>query len=205
MGLEDSRYLLVPVKFADRLHALRDFGGMMGVVAEEYESVRLYLEVETAVYAAETGHSLSDFLIGYPVQVCKRHGCHAVLYVDADRYTEPDIVDAGVRSNEVDDDFTVSDADVLGMEVSFVAGVGISSYARLYIRLQGKPLPDNQCPSRLDKGGVVAEAFKISLARAVYVQMVGVGRGDNAHIGRKPVERTVKLVGFDYGVRTGRR
>ncbi len=153
MGLEDSRYLLVPVKFADRLHALRDFGGMMGVVAEEYEAVRLYLEVETAVYAAETGHSLSDFLIGYPVQVCKRHGCHAVLYVDADRYTEPDIVDAGVRSNEVDDDFTVSDADVLGMEVSFVAGVGISSYARLYIRLQGKPLPDNQCPSRLDKGG----------------------------------------------------
>ena len=84
--------------------------------------------------------------------MCKRHGCHAVLYVDADRYTEPDIVDAGVRSNEVDDDFTVSDADVLGMEVSFVAGVGISSYARLYIRLQGKPLPDNQCPSRLDKG-----------------------------------------------------
>ena len=95
MGLEDSRYLLVPVKFADRLHALRDFGGMMGVVAEEYESVRLYLEVETAVYAAETGHPLSDFLIGDPVQVCKRHGCHAVLYVDADRYTEPDIVDAG--------------------------------------------------------------------------------------------------------------
>ena len=68
MGLEDSRYLLVPVKFADRLHALRDFGRMMGVVAEEYESVRLYLEVETAVYAAETGHSLSDFLIGDPVQ-----------------------------------------------------------------------------------------------------------------------------------------
>ena len=79
------------------------------------------------------------------------------------------------------------------------------AYARLYIRLQGKSLPDNQCPSRLDKGGVVAEAFKISLARAVYVQMVGVGRGDNAHIGRKPVERTVELVGFDYGVRTGRR
>ena len=47
--MEDGGYLLVLVKLADGLYALRDFGRMMSVVAEEYELVRLNLEVEAAV------------------------------------------------------------------------------------------------------------------------------------------------------------
>ena len=64
-------------------------------------------------------------------------GCHTVhaviqvspcrLYtsVNAYRNSQLDIVDTCVGGNEVDEDFTVSDAEILGVEVSFVTRIGI--------------------------------------------------------------------------------
>ena len=188
MRLEDDGYLLVLVQLADGLHALGYFGRVVGVIAEEYNPVVLQLEVETAVHSAETCHSLFDFLVGHSVQMCERHGSYAVLYVDADRYAEPDVIDACIRSHEVDEDFAVSDADILCMEIAFIAGVGVYPYTRLHVGLQGKAFTDNQCASRLDEGSVVAETFQIGFACTIYVQVVGIGGCDDTHIGRKPVE-----------------
>jgi hypothetical protein len=47
------------------------------------------------------------------------------------------------------------------------------------------------------------EAFEISLLRAVDVEMVGVGGGDDSDVGRQMMERTVVFVGLDD--RVGRR
>ena len=146
-----------------------------------------------------------DFLVGNSVQVGERHGGYAVFYIDADGYAKPDVVDTGVRSNEVYEDFTIADADILCMEVSFVAGVGIYLYSRLHVRLQGKAFTENQCASRLDKGGVVTETFKIGFACTVYIQMVGVCGGDDAHIRREPVKGTVEFVRFNHSIRAGLR
>ena len=43
------------------------------------------------------------------------------------------------------------------------------------------------------------EAFAIGFGRAIDIQMVGIGSGDNSHIRSQPVERTVELIRFDHG------
>ena len=130
------------------------------------------------------------------------HGSHAVFDVDADGYPQPDVIDTGIRGDKVYEDFTVADTDILGMEISFIAGVGIDCHARLYIRLQFQPFVKNQGAARLDKCCIMAEAFQIGFFGAVYIQMIGVSGCDDAYPGRQPVERTVKFVCLDYGVGT---
>ena len=44
----------------------------------------------------------------------------------------------------------------------------------------------------------MTETLEVSLFRPVDVQMVRVGRGDDAHPGTEPVEGPVELVGLDY-------
>ena len=78
----------------------------------------------------------------------------------------------------------VSDADILGMEVAFVARVGIGGDARLYVGLHFQSFVQNQGAARLDKRGVVAEAFEIGFFGAVYIQVVGVGGSNDTHPGR---------------------
>lgn len=136
MRLEDGCDLLVFIEFADRQYALFDFRRMMGVVAQEDYLVILDLEIEPAVYTAEAVHSLSDLFVGHSVEVCKRHGGYAVFDVDAYRNSQLDIVDTGVGGNEIDEDFTVSDADVLCVEVALVARIGIDTDSGLHFRLQ---------------------------------------------------------------------
>lgn len=85
MRLEDGCDLLVLVKFAHRQHALFDFRGVVGVVTQKDDTVVLDLEVEPAVYSAETCHASFYFFIGHPVKVCQCHGGYAVFYVDANR------------------------------------------------------------------------------------------------------------------------
>ena len=60
---------------------------MMGIVAQKYHFVILDFEVETAVYSAETCHAAFDFLIRSTVEVGECHGCHTILYIDADGNT----------------------------------------------------------------------------------------------------------------------
>ena len=184
MGLEDDGYLLVLVQLADGLHALGYFGRVVGVIAEEYNPVVLQLEVEAAVHSAEACHALLDFFVGGTAEMGECHGGNTILDVDADGNTQLNIVDAGVRRHEVDEDFTVSDADILGMEVAFVARVGIGGYPRLYVGLHLQPFVQNQGTARLDKRGVVAEAFEIGFFGAVYIQVVGVGGSNDTHPGR---------------------
>ena len=135
MRLEDGCDLLVFIEFADRQHALFDFRGMMGVVAQKDYLVILDLEIEPAVYTAEAVHSLSDLFVGHSVEVGECHGGYTILDVDAYRNSQLDIVDTCVGGNEVDEDFTVSDADILGVEVSFVTRIGIDTDSGLYFRL----------------------------------------------------------------------
>ena len=52
----------------------------------------------------------------------------------------------------------------------------------------------DQCAIGTDKACVVRETFKISLFRAVDVQMVGVCSRNDRSIGLQMVERTIKLV-----------
>ena len=82
--------------------------------------MRSEFEVEPAVYSSETCHTSFNFFIGHPVEVCQCHGGYAVLYVDAYRNSQLDVVDTGVRSNKVDEYLPVSDTDVFCMEVAFV-------------------------------------------------------------------------------------
>ena len=112
------------------------------------------------------------------------HGGNTILDVDTDGNPQLNIIDAGIRCYKIDEDFTVSDADILGMEVAFVARVGIGGDARLYVGLHFQSFVQNQGAARLDKRGVVAEALEIGFFGAVYIQVVGVGGSNDTHPGR---------------------
>ena len=83
------------------------------------------------------------------------------------------------------------------MEIAFIESIFVHFYAGFNLGFKCQSLFDNECASLLYQGGVVLEAFHIGLFGAVDVEVVGVGRGDNAHPGVQPVERTVELVGLD--------
>ena len=120
MRLEDGCDFLVFVKLTHRKHALFDFRGMMCVVAQEDDTVVFDFEIEPTVYSSETGHSSFNLLGSHSVQVRQCHGSYAILYVDAYRNSQLDVIDTGVRCYKVNEYFSVTDADVLCVEVSFV-------------------------------------------------------------------------------------
>ena len=58
-------------------------------------------------------------------------------------------------------------------------------------------LMDDECSSRLNECGIVAETFQVSLFCAVDIEVVGVGTGDDRHPWPEPMETAVELIGFD--------
>ena len=150
----------------------------------------------------ERGHAALDFVVRGTGQVGERHGRHAVLYVDADGHAQLYVADARVGRHEIDVYFAVAYADVLGMVVALVARVGPHADAGLYVRAECQSLVHQQRAAGADEGGVVPEALQVGLGRAVDVQVVGVGGGDDAHPRAELVERAVEFVGLDDGVGT---
>lgn len=121
----------------------------------------LILKSKPAVHSPETCHSLFDLFIRHPVQMRQGHSSHPVLNVDAYRNSQPDILDAYLRSDKINKDLTVSDTDVFCVKITLIARVSIHLYTRLHLRMQGNSFADNQCPARLDKGGVMLKTFQI--------------------------------------------
>ena len=76
-----------------------------------------------------------DFFVGGTAEMGECYGGNTILDVDTDGNPQLNIIDAGIRCYKIDEDFTVSDADILGMEVAFVARVGLGGDARLYVGL----------------------------------------------------------------------
>ena len=83
------------------------------------------------------------------------------------------------------------------MEVALRQGVVVATHTSRQVFLHLQSTMDNQCTLGLDEFCIVTEALQISLLGAIDVQMVGVCRGDNRHIGRQPVEGAVELIGLD--------
>ena len=86
------------------------------------------------------------------------------------------------------------------MEVAFVLAVFVYLDAVLHVLLHLQVFVDDEGTARLDQFCVVAEAFQISLLGAVDVEVVWVGRCDDAHPWTQPVEAAVELICLDYYV-----
>ena len=82
MRLENSRDLLVLIEFTDALGTLVYFLRMMGVVAEEGDTVVLQFEIETTVHTTVGLHTVTQFLGIASIQLCHSHSCHTVLDID---------------------------------------------------------------------------------------------------------------------------
>ena len=85
--LENSRLIVWLIEGTHGEYALLYLGRMVRIVAQENHLVVLYLEIETTVYSAETCHAAFDFLIRSTVEEGECHGCHTILYIDADGNT----------------------------------------------------------------------------------------------------------------------
>ena len=92
----------------------------MGIVAQEDYPVVLDLKVEPAVYSPKTSHASFNLFISYSVQVCQCHSGYAIFYIDTHGHSELDIIDTGIRRHKVYKYLSVSDADILCMEVALV-------------------------------------------------------------------------------------
>ena len=59
---------------------------------------------------------------------------------------------------------------------------------------------NDECTTWLDECGVMTETLQVSFLCAIDIEVVGVGRRDNAHPGTQPMERTVEFIGFDNDI-----
>ena len=160
------------------------------------------MEVEPTVHPAERSHAAA-YLIGRSTRYLRQsHSGNAVLDVHADRHTQVDVRDVPEGRNEVEHDAAVADAHILGMEVALLAAVGIDGDALLHVRPHLQPGMHDEEAVLAYQTRVHAEALQVGCLRAVDVEVVGIGSGDDAGIRREPVERTVELVRLYHDVRT---
>ena len=153
-------------------------------------------EVKSSDHASETLHCLSDFVGFCSRELSERHGGDSVFDVDADGDSEFHLGDVPQRGDEIEEDSSSSDADVLCVEVAFCASVVIASDAFLQSFLHFQSAVHNERSAGLNEGGVVCEAFEIGFLRAVDVEVVGVRGGDDGGKGSEMMEGAVKLISF---------
>ena len=91
---------------------------MVGVVAEQHQTVGLDFEVEAAVHASVGTHAVAQLFGVAAGQLGHGHGGDAILNINrygmAERYV-PDTLDG---RDEVEGDVAVLNLDVLGVEVA---------------------------------------------------------------------------------------
>ena len=196
MRLEYSRDAAVAIEFAYALGTLVDFFWMMGIVGEQHMAVVLNLEVESAVYTPIGLHAILQFLGSAAIKLSHSHGSDAVVDVDRHWLSEFYILHTLNRRHKVESDVAVVDADVLSMEVAFVAAILINLNPFLAILFHLQSAMNDKRTAWLNECSVMAEALKICFLCAIDVEMVGIGGCDDAHPRTQPMERAVELVGF---------
>ena len=91
-------------------------------------------------------------------------------------------------------------ADVLGMKVARCAAVGVEGYAILQPWCHFQTRMQDKRTTRLYQRCIMVETLQISLLGAIDVEMVRVGRGDDAHPGAQPMEASVKFIGLNHHI-----
>ena len=181
MWLEDSGNLAVFVQLTDALRTLVNLFWVMSVVGKEYELVVLDLEVEAAVHASVCLHSVAQLIGCTAIQLGHCHCCHTVGDVDRHWLAEFHACYVLDRRDEVECDSAILYLDVLSMEVAFVLAVFVYLDTVLHVLLHLQVFVDDEGTARLNQFCVVAEAFQICFLGAVDVEVVWVGRCDDAH------------------------
>ena len=83
MRLEHRSNFLVGIQLTDRLSALCNLCRMVSIVAEQYYLVGLELKIKPTVNASKSSHSLSNFFVSHTIEVCQRHSCDTIFYINA--------------------------------------------------------------------------------------------------------------------------
>ena len=200
MGLENGCNLAVLIEFANALCTLENLLRMVSIIAQEHMAAVIQLKVETAVNTSIGLHAILQLLGRTTIQLGHGHGGNAIVYINRYRLAELNASHILNGRDEVELYLTIVDGDVLGMEVALLTTVFVDADTLLHVGFHFQPTMDNQRATRLNETGIVAEALQISLFRAIDVEVVGVGRGDDAHPRAQPVERTVELVGLYHHI-----
>ena len=186
-----------------------DLVGMMGVVVHDDEVGALDVEVKATLGSAEALQSLAQFIFGAAIEPTDGEGCRGIVHIDGCGDTGFEVAEdvLSLLDDKVEEDGAVADADIGGIEVGEFAIIeprsirhdvifGIAHFGiRSAIDLDATMF--EQQATRTDEFGEMGERLAISLFGAVDVEVVGIARSDDGHIGRKRVERMVELVGLD--------
>ena len=170
---------------------------MVGIVAEEHQTVVLDLEIEATVNTSVGLQAVAQLVGSTSCQLGHGHGCNTVFDVDGHGLPQCYILHRLDGRDEVEGNLAVLDTDILSMEITLGKCIVVTTYPSGNIFLHLQSTMDDQCSFGLDKLCIVAETLQVSLFGAIDVQVVGVGTGNHRHIWRQPVERAVKLVGFN--------
>ena len=192
--------MLILVEFPDAACTLVDLFGMVGIVAQEDQFVGLDLKVKASINTSIGLNAVFQFFSRTTVELCHGHGGYRVLDVDRNGLSELDILDAFDGGDEIEGDLTVSDMDVLSVEIAFIEAVVIAAYSLLQMFLHLQVAVDYECTAWLNQFTVVAETFQIGLLGAIDVEVIRISRSDDSHPGTEPVEGTVKLISLDDDV-----
>ena len=84
--------------------------------------------------------------------------------------------------HKVEHDVAPTHADVFGMEVTLVDGVGEQAHIALHAGLNGQSFLHYQGATRLHEGREVLKSLAVFRLGLVDVEVVGIGGGDDGHI-----------------------
>ena len=118
MRLENTGHLASGIQFFYRLYTGFQLGRMMCIIVDQCDILLFQVKVETTFRACERSHAFLYFLGCYTVQPCQGDSGNPVLYIHFHGDTQLDVGDTDIRANEIEPDLTVSDTDILRMEIA---------------------------------------------------------------------------------------
>ena len=132
-------------------------------------TIILYLEVEAAINTTISLHTFTQFFCSAAIELCHSHCSDTIFNIDWDGLTEFYILHYFYRRNKVKGYSSILYLDILSMEVTFLTTIIIYFDPFLYMLLHLKIFMNNECTTWLYEFCVMAETFKVSLFRAIYV------------------------------------
>ena len=135
MRLEDAYDAASGIHLADAFDASPQFLRVVCIVAEVGLLLCLHAEIEATLHTGEGCHAATYLSLVNACNLCQCHSSDAVLDVDTHRNAQTDIADIPEGRHEVEDNLSIANADIVGMEVTTLTGVGVGGHTGRYIRL----------------------------------------------------------------------
>lgn len=173
-------------------------GGVVCVVINKDGVGGVNSKIKTPGDAMKRGDSVVKVVVLDAIEDGESKCSDGIFDVDDERDGKVEIGEGEVGGVEVEKKLVREDTDVGSEEMGKVvmSGIGVEVDVVLKPWRERRVELEDECAARADEGSEMLKAFTVGFRRAVDVEVVRVGGGDDGHERGKVVERAVELIGL---------